>query len=204
MNTLLLPVTYNHNLDAQALDSVSTAAAYEHLEHAPLHPEVVVSYDAFKEELMREWVHLNSFINIQFYVNPDEANYTNSKEMLKDLDNSHLKVFATDRSQQFHSSHPMLEITFYKGEEYIWNDIFRAVHDVYGHYRVRSGFGLQGELDAWLAHRQMFPVEALTALWCETRGQAAWTNCWNNHSTMPLKDRPFASQKSGIINLQYV
>jgi hypothetical protein len=203
MNTLL-PLAYEHQLDTQALDSLSAAIEYENLKHTPLDSEVIASYDVFKEELMREWVHLNSFINVQFYVNPDKANYASSKEMLQDLDSSHLKVFATDRSQQFESSHPMLEITFYKGEEYIWNDIFRAVHDVYGHYRVRSGFGLQGELDAWLAHRQMFAVEALPALWCETRGQAAWTNRWDNHSTMPLKDRPFASQKSGLVNKKYI
>ena len=79
------------------------------------------------------------------------------------------------------------------------NDVFRAVHDVLGHYAIRASFGQDGEALAWLHHRSLLPRITHQALWCETRGQNTWTNFWGNHQSLPNRERPFPVQKYGSV-----
>ncbi len=51
------------------------------------------------------------------------------------------------------------------------NDLFRAVHDAFGHGIEGSGFRARGEENAWQAHAKLFTGPALQALTSETRGQ---------------------------------
>jgi hypothetical protein len=50
----------------------------------------------------------------------------------------------------------------------------------------------------------MYSQAALVALWCETRGQSAWTNRHADHAALPLKERPFATQKAGKVPAKLV
>lgn len=76
------------------------------------------------------------------------------------------------------------------------NNIFRAVHDYYGHYKGgRNGFGPVGEFRAYLAHAQMFSGDALLALATETLGQNSWVN-YGPHAHLAPSLRPYAEQKA--------
>lgn len=70
-----------------------------------------------------------------------------------------MKVYATASTGE----HPLLS-----NDE---NDMFRAVHDTFGHLGAGRGIDAHGEEAAYLKHRQMFSPLARQALATETRGQ---------------------------------
>jgi len=203
---LLSPI-YNHEVNIVALDGNKSALVYESAKHDPSNVQVGESYRLLRDGLLCQWEAVESQVEVTGYKNEEKAPYANSKDMLRDIEKSHLWYLKTsdNDAQHFLSGHPMLQKVTTKslGEIYL-NDLFRIVHDIYGHYVAQSSFSLNGEMLAWLEHRKMFPKAALPALWCETRGQASWTNCWGTNPLLPLKDRPFAIQKAAVIPRQYV
>jgi hypothetical protein len=54
------------------------------------------------------------------------------------------------------------------------NDVFRIVHDVFGHEKEGVGFGPSGEDNAWHSHVRMYSPLAAKAMTTETRGQNSW------------------------------
>jgi hypothetical protein len=96
--------------------------------------------------------------------------YPSSAHMRKDvLENGKLAVFrGGDKHEFLHNVHPQHGLTE--------NEMFRAIHDVYGHALHGSGFGAKGEERAWNAHRQMFSPLAALAMSAETRGQNSFVN----------------------------
>ena len=58
------------------------------------------------------------------------------------------------------------------------NDLFRAVHDAFGHGIEGAGFRYDGEENAWQAHIRLFTGSARAAITTETRGQNSWLNFW--------------------------
>ena len=99
-----------------------------------------------------------------------EGNYKNSKEMLKDVyNNKHLAVYQGGDPHEFlHEVDPKTGLNT--------NEMFRAVHDFYGHAVHGTEFGPQGEEKAWAAHASMFTPLARAALTAETRGQNSVVN----------------------------
>lgn len=73
------------------------------------------------------------------------------------------------------------------------NEMFRAVHDVFGHAGTGRGIDMHGEEAAYQKHSQMFSPLAQQALATETRGQ--------NHTMLDQKGE-FPEQKVGILPLQ--
>jgi len=119
--------------------------------------------------------------------------------MMADVAAGHLWTLRTDSADsQMPADHPMLEQVADYGTGLVYNDIFRAVHDVNGHVASGGNFALSGEYLAWLTHRDTYSQGALSALWCETRGQSSWTNRWADHASLHLAQRPFAAQKAGM------
>lgn len=57
-----------------------------------------------------------------------------------------------------------------------FNDLFRAVHDVFGHSAEGYQFGQRGEENAYRSHYGMFTPLARGAMATETRGQNSWVN----------------------------
>ena len=68
-----------------------------------------------------------------------------------------------------------------------WNDIYRAVHDVFGHARLGNSTTREGEDIAYMYHAQMFSPEARKALFLETRAQ----NMTQNFQLNPDTGRPW-------------
>jgi hypothetical protein len=90
----------------------------------------------------------------------DEDPYPDVESMVDDVRHLRLKVWASAATG---NPHPYLS----DGE----NDMFRAVHDVFGHAASGRGFDPHGEEAAWLKHSMMYSPLARRALTTETRGQ---------------------------------
>ncbi|MEU2203597.1 hypothetical protein AB0P19_06865 [Microbacterium oleivorans] len=174
------------------------AAIYDVMQHAPDHAYVVASYAAFKRVMMQQWRELRQG-GIQFIASLDDP-YSNSQEMFEQVLKRHeLRVYA-DNGAGLPEDHPMKEPVDSGVQGFlVYNDVFRGVHDIMGHIVSGGSFGPNGEEKAWRAHRQTMPPLAHNALWCETRGQNAWTNFAHNHSELPLPERPFGEQKVGLV-----
>jgi hypothetical protein len=90
--------------------------------------------------------------------------------MMRDVrDNNRIKVFSTATTGE----HP-----YFTDDE---NDMFRGVHDFFGHAATGRGFDQSGEDAAYLSHASMFSPTARLAMATETRGQ----NMTNNSGIVP-------------------
>jgi hypothetical protein len=82
------------------------------------------------------------------------------------------------------------------------NDLFRAVHDAFGHSLEGAGFRAQGEENAWQAHVRLFTGSAVAAMTSETRGQNSWLHFGPNgeaNTGASVSDTVFAEQKTGLM-----
>jgi hypothetical protein len=82
------------------------------------------------------------------------------------------------------------------------NDLFRAVHDAFGHGLEGSGFRARGEENAWQAHARLFTGTALHAMTSETRGQNSWLNFGpygKENENAKVDETTFATQKIGLM-----
>lgn len=82
------------------------------------------------------------------------------------------------------------------------NDLFRAVHDAFGHGLEGAGFRADGEENAWQAHSRLFTGSAIGAITSETRGQNSWLNFGphgETNRTAKTEDTVFADQKTGLM-----
>lgn len=198
-----------HHAAPVMLDDVTAAYAYAAMLHTPTAPDVEASYAAFAFATLKQWREITtSHLTVEFHDGAHD--YLDSAHMHADIACGHLwtRLSAADGLP---ADHPMLTPSGWGteiGDDVVLlslNDVFRAVHDVQGHYgrgggtdpAARFSFGPQGERAAWLRHRDSYPAAALAALWCETRGQSAWVNDYADHRALPLASRPFAAQKSG-------
>ena len=108
-------------------------------------------------------------VNMSFH-KAGEGNYRSSGEMLHDVHkNKHLYVFQGGSPHDFlNRVDPDTGLNT--------NEMFRAVHDFFGHATHGVQFGPKGEEVAWLAHSQMFSPLARLAMTSETRGQNSFVN----------------------------
>lgn len=188
------------------------AEAYDTMRHDPTNPYVLASYNALATAVVGQWNGLRA-MGFHFLASTDDP-YTCSRDALADISrNGVLKVYA-DGGQSLPHDHPMQASPVAFGADLntalegfvTMNDVFRGVHDVMGHYAAhRAGlvatFGPVGEYNAWVEHFKTMPAAAYLALWCETRGQNAWTNFHADHAEIPLADRPYVDQRAGIPSL---
>lgn len=185
---------------------------YEDAAHSPQHPEVQKAYRALTDETKAQWEAMTAAgIKAEPYEGKGEP-YKDSAAMMKDVkENKHLWFLPTEGNFSGLSGNPLLENSGVKvnGHELLNNDLFRAVHDYFGHTAEGYEFGPRGEYNAYLAHSKMFSEEAKPALAAETLAQNSWVN-YGRHlrrpdgsipekgdaDFKPLAKRPFAEQKS--------
>jgi hypothetical protein len=145
-------------------------------------PGALPAFRALRDETIRQYAFLTAPIDqdglgVTVEVCQDDP-YTSAMEMISDLRNHRrLKVYATGG--------PGNEHPFLTNDE---NDMFRAVHDAFGHAAIGRGFDHHGEEAAWLKHSSMYSPLARQALTTETRGQ----NCT---LIFHYQGRRFAEQK---------
>ena len=186
------------------------AEAYEKMEHRPNDPEVREAYNTLIDETIEQYEAIIEE-GYAMEINNDDS-YGNSKEMIEDLkDRKRMKVFSTESgfgsdgiTDEMRKDNPMLAKTEYKdanGVPLLVNDIFRFVHDFFGHAKQGNGFGPLGEENAWNIHSQMYSPTARKALTTETRGQNSWVNFSKvNEEAFKIRDEARALRKVGKLD----
>jgi len=205
---------YNLQTKYAELDPIrakNLAKAYEEMVNNPNNPAVKKSYDALINETLAQYEALRRK-GYKFDFMPESGDiYGNPRNAINDLvTNKHLSVFPTQQgfggasAAKASEANPMLMRTGEKwnGQDVTANDLFRAVHDVFGHAKHGVGFRATGEENAFQSHAKMFSPEALPALASETRGQNSWVNfgpyAQKNINANPLLTE-YAEQKTGLL-----
>jgi hypothetical protein len=142
-------------------------------------PEAKAAYDALRTEIEEQFRMLTQDLGVEVQF-VDEDPYQDAVEMMDDIENNGvLKVLRTATT----GSHP------YWPDEV--NDMFRAVHDAFGHAATGRGFDRHGEEAAYQAHRSMVKdALARLALATETRGQNSWL----------IENGSFPTQKMALLD----
>ena len=199
------------------------ADAFEAMEHRPDDPEVREAYQAMADETEGQFELLRQEgVEVEIYEGEGEP-YANSQEMLEDLNNNnHMYILSTEKdfgqagiTETQRAENPLLnesKFTDKNGKPMLINDVFRAVHDFFGHGERGNSFGPIGEENAWDVHARMYSDKARRAMTTETRGQNSWVNFGpqmrneqgeliapNDPNYLSAKDRAFAEQKIGLL-----
>lgn len=187
------------------------AQAFDEMKHSPNDPQVKKAYDALVNETLDQYQVLkNNGLKVS-KITPDMKNpyESGSKAMLDDVhNNNHMWYYPSEQgfgsTPGASSDHPLMQMTSEldpHGQPMPANDVFRIVHDYFGHAKEGNGFGPVGEERAWRAHMQMFTPDAQKALTTETRGQNSWVNYGPHgaeNKANPAKTI-YADQKAGIL-----
>ena len=187
------------------------AAAFDAMKHAPDDPDVRAAYTALASETVAQYrAMLAAGVTVEFNQGGDP--YGNPRNALLDLqDNNHLFVFSTEDgyggvpiTDAERAANPLLaESGFYFGDRpALVNDLFRAVHDYFGHFKEGVGFRARGEENAWQQHMAMFSPLARRAATTETRGQNSWVNFGPHaeaNKTASGAATVYAEQKIGLL-----
>jgi len=184
------------------------AVAYDSMKHEPFKPSVRKAYKALSREVDHQYqIVLNTGLSIEFY--PEGKNvYQSPSEAVEDIRrNKHLYVLPTSTDfgmVRKYEHNPMLHGTGRKisGLPACANDLFRVVHDYFGHYMGKNGFRALGEENAYRFHKDMFSPLAIKALTTETRGQNSWVNYGpygDFNREAKESETIFADQKTGLL-----
>lgn len=202
--------------------NIANMAAREYgiMKHSPDDPIVASAYEKMIEEMMPQYDAMLEAGIKPYFIRPDLGDpYSNSPyEALIDIyQNKRLGVFPTfDQSlnnqvanfgsdSSFDASgNPLLRDSgrLLGGLPATYNDIFRAVHDYYGHGKSGVGFRAMGEENAYQSHAGMFSPEARRAVASETRGQNSFLNFGPHgaaNRSASVDDTIFADQKTGLM-----
>ena len=187
------------------------AQAFDEMPHDPTDPKVRASYDAMINETLAQYdAAKRAGLKVDFIRGADP--YGNPRNAIRDVtENNHLFVYPTEQgfggSASSHvdiSGNPLLAPTdeFISGQRATANDIFRAVHDYFGHVKEGVGFRAAGEENAWQQHRAMYSPQARPAMTTETRGQNSWVNFGPHgaaNRTASAGETQYAPQKTGLL-----
>jgi hypothetical protein len=127
------------------------------------------AYSMMADQVTAQFRELSNTVRVRFEL---EDPYTDAEEMFADVWSGWLRVYQTAEDQR----HPLLGVH--------GNDMFRAVHDYYGHFQTGRGFDRHGEEAAWVRHSRMFTGLARDAMTTETRGQSS-ALCWITSPEFP-------------------
>lgn len=231
-----VPLTQIKKIDQEF--SKRVAQAYEEM---PMwSADALPAYDALGTELEAQYKHLTDhgykfdlhYHDFPPYVASSEMNASDS--MREDLhNNKHMDVFATASGHgnepfQHHykvvdgqnvpivdEPNPLLKhVVGMSTEEkpVLLNDLFRGVHDAFGHGVMPHQFGPLGEDNAYREHAATLSPLAVRALTTETRGQNSWVNFGpqivrpdgsipkkSDKDYKPPADRKYAEQKIALL-----
>lgn len=180
--------------------------AYDEMKHDPTNPEVRRAYEALVQETLAQY---DAILDAGYSMELSNVEYDNSPDMIDDLRSRKvMRIFPTEEgfgskgiSAKARRENPMLADSGRKdkdGKPLLVNDVFRFVHDFFGHAKLGNGFGAIGEENAWNVHSLMFSPLAQRALASETRGQNAWVNFSGvNDAAFELRNKAREARKNG-------
>lgn len=152
-----------------------TARAYEQMDSHD--PSAVRAYRTLMAEIDDQYrAMVASGIRVEVV---DYDPYPDVAAMIQDVNNNKtIKVLATKLTGE----HPVFGVA--------GNDIFRAVHDFYGHAATGRDFGRHGERATYIAHADtMKSNDSIRALFSETEAQNAYL----------IANKEFGPQKIGLL-----
>ena len=198
------------------------ANEYEIMAHDPSDPLVQRAYAALIDETLAQYENvLESGLQVELMGDADPYNGKPSNALADMRENNHLYVFPTKdgygpasqkadliallNNPETVREYPMLAETRFRdinGEPLLANDVFRIVHDYFGHAKSGTTFRATGEENAWQNHASMYTPLARRAMTTETRGQNSWVNFGefgDTNKTALVGDTVFALQKTGLM-----
>jgi len=188
--------------------------AYADMAHFPQHPLVNAAYEAMKRETLDQYRMIQKAgVKMEFYPDVKKDPYhSQPRLMTEDVNNNkHMYVyptviggFGTGKQPKGHENNPLLGDSGerWNGQPVVFNDLFRAVHDYFGHVKEGLGFRGDGEENAWRSHAAMYSPLARIALGAETRGQNSLLNYGPNgehNRTASPEDTIYSPQKLGVM-----
>jgi len=207
--------------------SKEIADVFESLEDSPNDPKVQEAYSAMADETAEQHkAIIEAGYEVEIWKGKGEP-YANSQEMIEDVrENKHMYIYSTETgfgdaaiTKKQRQQNKLLQDSGFKdknGETLLYNDLFRFVHDFFGHTERGNGFGPVGEENAWDVHSRMYSPLARRAMTSETRGQNSWVNFGpkmrnkkgelikkGEEGYLSPKDRPFAPQKMALMPEKY-
>ena len=204
--------------DVDPAFAARVAQAYEEMEHAPNDPVVAEAFNNLIEQTTAQYNALISAgYEFTFYDSETDPYEGKPWNAMRDLRaNKKMAVYATYAgygtegiTDTARADNPMLRDTglTWKDQNGVEhpvtaNDLFRAVHDAFGHGIEGAGFRAEGEENAWQAHIRLFTGSAVAAITSETRGQNSWLNYGpygETNRTALIGDTVFAEQKTGLM-----
>jgi hypothetical protein len=202
-----VPVEKITKLDENISKRISDA--YDKMKNDPNDPQVKKAYEAMAKETLDQYDQiLEKGYNVE--INNNEP-YSSSEDMINDLrDNKRMKIFSTESgfgdepiTEEQRKENPLLRDSGRKdinGETLLVNDVFRFVHDFFGHAKLGNSFGPIGEENAWRVHSEMYSPEARKAMTSETRGQNSWVNFSGvNDAVFKKRDKARELRKQGKV-----
>jgi hypothetical protein len=175
-------------IEAVDVDNASKIAdAYEALQDTPDDPEVQDAYNAMADETAKQHQDIvDAGYEVELWQGEGEP-YANAQEMIDDVkNNKHMYIYSTEQgfgdkpiTEEQRKQNKLLQDSGFKdknGKTLLYNDLFRFVHDFFGHTERGNGFGPVGEENAWDVHARMYTPKARRAMTTETRGQNSWVN----------------------------
>jgi len=205
------PKTYQ-KVDSERATKI--AQAFEDMKHDPNDPAVKASYEAMARETLAQWQALKATGLQVEWIKPGQPDpYADSpRRAAMDMSlHNHWWGFPTDmgfgtgpEAEKAMKDNPLLAPTneVVGGRHLVVNDVFRIVHDQFGHFKEGNGFRADGEENAWRSHVAMYSPLARGAMTSETRGQNSWVNfgpygAANKHAS--AADTHYADQKVGLM-----
>lgn len=142
--------------------------AREYTDAPMFDPNAVPHFKAMAEETKEQFDFLTrpqsrGGLGVDVSVTQNDP-YKRAADMMKDANQGRFKVLSTAQT----GGHP-----YFTNDE---NDMFRAVHDFFGHAATGRGFDPHGEEAAFRSHYAMFGPMARPAMATETRGQNSALN----------------------------
>ena len=190
------------------------AAEFDRMKHDPTNPEVKAAFDAMIKETLAQWEVIKATgIKIEPIPEGQPDPYAKSPRYahLDVIENNHLWFFptvsgfgGTNVANQDVSGNPLMIETgeVINGHRMVANDVFRVVHDYFGHIKEGVGFRADGEENAWRIHSAMYSPLARKAMTTETRGQNSWVNFGpyaEFNKTAKGDETQYAPQKTGLL-----
>lgn len=202
------PPTRYYPIDPE--HSKAIAQAYEEMKHTPKDKATIASYNALIDETAKQYEAIKKTgLKIEPIPAGSPDPYAANPRMaaIDVAENNHLWFFPTEGgfgTLNKISNNPMLRKTGERigNHELLANDMFRVVHDYFGHLKQGHGFRAAGEDNAWRSHSAMYSDLARPAMTTETRGQNSWVNYGphgEKNRTASGANTVYADQKVGLM-----
>jgi hypothetical protein len=192
------------------------ADAFEKMKHTPNNAKVKAAYDALIDETLAQYQAIKATgLKVSLMASEGDNPYAASPRMaIEDVkNNNHIWIYPTDvgygnSTADRTDDNPMLRPTSEKinGRTLLANDVFRIVHDYFGHVQEGNGFRADGEENAWRIHASMYSDLARAAMTTETRGQNSWLNYGPHGEKNRLAkstETVYAPQKIGLLPREF-